>query len=52
VVVVVADPDVGVDDVEWLLQPTSVTQASIDAAITPATIVCEILIGPYSLSPS
>jgi hypothetical protein len=51
-VVVVTDPDVGADDVEWLLQPTSVTPAGIDAAITPAITVCEILIAPYSFSPS
>jgi hypothetical protein len=51
-VVVVADPDVGVDDFEWLLQPATDTTVSVDAATTPAITVCEILMGPYFLSPS
>jgi hypothetical protein len=39
VVVVVADPDVGVDDFEWLLQPATDTPVSVDTAIIPAITV-------------
>jgi hypothetical protein len=38
-VVVVADPDVGVDVFEWLLQPANDTPVSVDTAITPAITV-------------
>jgi hypothetical protein len=48
----VADPDVGAEDFEWLLQPATDTPASADAAITPAITGWEILIGPYSLQAS
>jgi hypothetical protein len=35
VVGVVADPDVGVEDFEWLLQPVIDAPVSADATITP-----------------
>jgi len=36
VVEVVGDPDAGVEDFEWLLQPVSDAPVSADATITPA----------------
>jgi hypothetical protein len=34
----VGDPDVGVEDFEWLLQPATDVVVSVDATSTPAII--------------
>jgi hypothetical protein len=46
VALVVADPDVAVDDLVALLQPATVTPTSALAPTTPATAITDILIAP------
>jgi hypothetical protein len=48
---VVADFDVGVDEFEWLLQPTADAPASVVTMTTPVITVRGTLIAPCSLHP-